>query len=156
MDISVHYDEISQCNKCGFCQVACPIFRSTGHESGVARGRLALLRAIIEERRAWNKELEDPLYDWLCCGACTANCFPAVGTADLLLEARSEYLKRVGRSSLHRLLFDRLLPYPKRLRLAARGAALGKKTGLSKVARALGLLRIFGRDFPQAEGIVEI
>ncbi len=63
MDISEYYDDIAQCNKCGFCQVACPIFRSTGHESGVARGRLALLRAIIEGRLEWDKELEEPLYD---------------------------------------------------------------------------------------------
>jgi len=155
MDISVHYDEISQCNKCGFCQVACPIFRSTGHESGVARGRLALLRAIIEERLDWNKELEEPLYDCLCCGACTANCFPAVPTADLIIEARSEYLEKVGKKSVHRLLFDYLLPYPRRLHLAARAVALGKNTGMSQLARALGLLRIFGRDFSRAEEIVE-
>jgi glycolate oxidase iron-sulfur subunit len=155
MDISVHYDEISQCNKCGFCQVACPIFRSTGHESGVARGRLALLRAIIEGRLDWNKELEEPLYDCLCCGACTANCFPAVPTADLIIEARSEYLEKVGKKSVHRLLFDHLLPYPRRLHLAARVVALGKNTGMSQLARALGLLRIFGRDFSRAEEIVE-
>ena len=48
MDIFEDYDAISQCNKCGFCQVSCPVFRSTGHESGVARGRLALMRGIIE------------------------------------------------------------------------------------------------------------
>jgi len=155
MDISVHYDEISQCNKCGFCQVACPIFRSTGHESGVARGRLALLRAIIEKRLDWNKELEEPLYDCLGCGACTSNCFPAVPTADLIIEARSEYLEKVGKKSVHRLLFDYLLPYPRRLHLAARAVALGKNTGISQLARALGLLRIFGRDFSRAEEIVE-
>jgi len=155
MGIEEHYDEIARCNRCGFCQAACPVFRATGHESGVARGRVALLRALVDKRIEWDGELEEPLFNCLLCGACTATCFPAVGTADLLLEARSEYLDRVGRSSLHRLLFDHLLPYPKRLRIAARGAALGKKTGLSKVARALGLLRIFGRDFPQAEEIVE-
>ncbi len=155
MDISKHYDEISQCNKCGFCQVACPIFRSTGHESGVARGRLALLRAIIEERLEWDRELEEPLYDCLGCGACTANCFPAVPTADLIIKARSEYLEKVGKKSIHRLLFEYLLPYPRRLHLAARAVALSKNTGISNLARALGLLRIFGRDFSRVEEIVE-
>jgi glycolate oxidase iron-sulfur subunit len=154
MAIEKHYDEIARCNRCGFCQVACPIFRSTGHEAGVARGRLALLRALVENRISWNAELEEPLFACLLCGACTANCFPAVPTADLIVDARSQYLDRVGRNPLHRLLFDHLLPYPKRLRLAARAAALGKRSGLSKVAKALGLLRIFGRDFPRAEEIV--
>ena len=155
MDIAEYYDEISQCNKCGFCQVACPIFRSTGHESGVARGRLALLRALIEGRLDWNKELEDPLFDCLGCGACTANCFPAVPTSDLVIKARSEYLEKVDRKPVHKMLFDYLLPYPRRLHLAARAVALGKNTGVSSLARALGLLRVFGRDFARAEGIIE-
>ncbi|CAB1077852.1 hypothetical protein D1AOALGA4SA_5630 [Olavius algarvensis Delta 1 endosymbiont] len=155
MDITEYYDEISQCNKCGFCQVACPIFRSTGHESGVARGRLALLRAIIEGRLDWDKELEEPLFDCLGCGACTANCFPAVPTSDLVVKARTEYLEKVDRKPIHKMLFDYLLPYPRRLHLAARAVALGKNTGLSSMARALGLLRIFGRDFSRAEEIVE-
>lgn len=154
MTIAENYDEISHCNKCGFCQVACPIFRSTGHESGVARGRLALLRAIIEDRLDWSKEIEEPLYTCLLCGSCTANCFPAIPTADLVIKARAEYLEKVGRKSVHRLLFDHLLPYPRRLHLAARAVALGKHSGLSDLARALGLLRIFGRDFQHAEEIV--
>ncbi len=155
MAVEEHYDEIARCNRCGFCQVACPIFRSTGHEAGVARGRIALLRALIEGRLEWDRQLEEPLFACLLCGACTSNCFPAVATADLILDARSEYLDRVGRGPLHKLLFQHLLPYPGRLRIAARAAALGKRSGLSKVARALGLLRIFGRDFPRAEEIVD-
>ena len=155
MGIAAYYDEIAQCNKCGFCQVACPIFRATGHESGVARGRLALLRAIIEGRLDWSDDIEAPLFDCLLCGACTSNCFPAIPTSDLLIRARSEYLTRVGRKPIHRLLFEHLLPHPDRLHMAAKAVALGKKTGLSNLARALGLLRIFGRDFASAEDIVE-
>ena len=155
MGIAAYYDEIAQCNKCGFCQVACPIFRATGHESGVARGRLALLRAIIEGRLDWADDIEAPLFDCLLCGACTSNCFPAIPTSDLLIRARSEYLTRVGRKSVHRLLFDHLLPYPDRLHWAARAVALSKKAGFSNLARALGLLRIFGHDFANVEDIVE-
>ncbi len=155
MTVSANYDAIAQCNKCGFCHVACPIFRATGHESGVARGRLALLRGIIEKRIEWNEEMEDPLFTCLGCGACTTNCFGSVPTADLVLNARSEYFENVGKKPAHRLLFEHLLPYPKRLHIAARTAALGKNSGISKLANAMGLLRIFGRDLPKAEGIVE-
>jgi len=155
MDIIEDYDAISQCNKCGFCQVACPVFRATGHESGVARGRLALMRAIIEDRVQWSRELEDPLFNCLGCGACTANCFGAVPTPDLIIKGRAEYLEKVGRKAIHKLLFEHLLPYPNRLHMAARAAALGKNSGMSKVAKALGLLRVLGRDFAKAENIVE-
>jgi glycolate oxidase iron-sulfur subunit len=145
---------IAMCNRCGFCQVACPTFRATGHEAGVARGRLALLRALSEDRLEWSPDLEEPLFACLLCGACTTNCFPAVPTADLVVDAREAYLEKVGRKRLHKLLFEELLPYPNRLRRAARAVSLGKNTGLSRVARALGLLRIFGRDFPKSEEII--
>ncbi|MCU0559722.1 MAG: (Fe-S)-binding protein [Desulfobacterales bacterium] len=155
MSIAERYEEIAHCNRCGFCQAACPIFRSTGHEAGVARGRLALLRALIEGRIEWSPELEAPLYTCLLCGACTSNCFPAIATGELVVQARAEYLQKVGRTSIHRLLFDRLLPHPRRLHLAARAAALGKNSGASRLARALGLLRVFGPDFAHAEEIVD-
>ena len=153
--ISDSYDKISQCGRCGFCQVACPIFRSTGHEGGVARGRLATIRALIERRLDWSPDVEEPLFDCLLCGACTDNCFTAIPTADLVVQARNEYLEKVGKKSIHRLLFDYLLPYPRRLHWAARMAALGKNTGLSNLAKALGLLKIFGRDFPHANDFVD-
>ena len=143
MDIAEHYDAIAQCNKCGFCQVACPIFRSTGHESGVARGRLALLRALIEGRLEWNKELEEPFYDCLGCGACTANCFPAVPTADLVNKARAEYLEKVDRKPIHQMLFDYLLPYPRRLHLAARAVALlGSSVPLAAQTQKIGVIDV--------------
>ena len=154
MKISEHDQTIAMCNRCGFCQVACPTFRATGHEAGVARGRLALLRALNEGRLEWSADLEEPLFACLLCGACTTNCFPAVPTSDLVVDAREEYLEKVGRNRIHKLLFEQLLPYPERLRRAAKAVSLGKNSGLSAVARALGLLRIFGRDFPQSEKIV--
>jgi len=119
MGIKQHYDEIAKCNHCGFCQAACPVFRTTGHEAGVARGRIALLRALIEERITWDREIEKPLFECLLCRACTANCFPAIATADLIREARAEYFDLLGRDESHRLLFDELLPCPERLRSAA-------------------------------------
>jgi len=155
MDLRSEYEKIARCNRCGFCQVACPVFRATGHESGVARGRIAMLKALIENRLPWDEGLKEPLFDCLSCGACTANCFPAVATADLILDARAEYLDRVGRNHLHRLLFRRLLPYPRRLRLAARAAAMAQRTGLSRVAAMLGLLRAFGRDAARAQQVVD-
>ncbi|MEJ5358385.1 MAG: (Fe-S)-binding protein [Desulfobacterales bacterium] len=154
MNLEAAYEEIARCNRCGFCQAACPVFRATASEAGVARGRIALLRALIEGRIAWDAGLEGPLFDCLLCGACTAACFPAVPTAELLVRARSAYLARVGRKAAHRLLFDRLLPDPRRLRRAARAAAIGKRSGLSRLAAALGLLRAFGRDLGRAEEIL--
>jgi glycolate oxidase iron-sulfur subunit len=145
--------EIDRCNRCGFCQAACPVFRATGREDGVARGRLALLGALAEGKLDWSPDIEHPIFACLLCGACTANCFPAIPTADLMTLARQEYLTRTGRKPLHRLLFDHILPSPHLLRLAAKTAAVAQKGALPQAAEALGLLRVFGHDLP---GIVEI
>ena len=155
MDIAKIYDEVSQCNRCGFCQVACPVFRATNRESGVARGRLALFGALLESKLDWDKKIEEPLYNCLLCGSCTANCFSSIPTADLVVKGRAQYLEKLGRKPVHRFLFDHLLPFPRRLHMVARLVALGKNSGLSKATRALGLLRVFGRDFAKAESIVE-
>ncbi len=145
--------EISRCNRCGFCQTACPVFRATGHESGVARGRIDLIKAMLDNRLSWSEAMEQAVFNCLLCGSCTTHCFPAIPTAELMVEVRREYLGRVGRKRLHRLLLDHLLPYPDRLRAAARAASLGSRTGLSDLAAALGLLRIFGHDFPRSHRI---
>jgi glycolate oxidase iron-sulfur subunit len=113
-----------------------------------------MLRAIIEGRLDWSDEIEGPLYDCLLCGACTTNCFPAIPTVDLLVNARAAYLSRVGRKPVHRLLFDHLLPHPRRLRWAARTLALGKNSGMADTAQALGLLRVFGRNLIQANDLI--
>ena len=41
-------DHVMTCSKCGFCQPSCPIFRATGREAYVARGKVALYRNILE------------------------------------------------------------------------------------------------------------
>ena len=154
MAIEALYDAIARCNRCGFCQVACPIFRSTGHEGGVARGKIALLRSLIEGHTRWSEEIEASLFACLLCGACTQHCFPAVPTAELMVQARREYLERVGRKGLHRMLVDHLLPNPPLLRKTVRLAAFGQKSGMDRAAQSLGLLRFLGRDFPKSFDIV--
>lgn len=152
-DLTRLYDLVAQCNRCGFCQTACPVFRATGHEIGVARGRLSLVRALIEQRLDWSEELNEPLFACLLCNACTAHCFPGVPTSDILVAARAAYLENVGRSRLAGLLLHHLLPYPDRMRKTVRAVALGQKGSRSSAVRALGLLRVFGRDFPRSAEI---
>jgi len=137
MNLLQHYDRIAQCNRCGFCQVSCPVFRANGQEIGVARGRIALMRAIIERRIEWSPEIEEAFFACLLCGACTANCFPAIQTADLIVAARAEYMKRLGLRSDERALLDEILPFPEKLRQAAETIAQGSGELLSPAAVTL-------------------
>lgn len=149
------YDEVARCNRCGFCQPTCPIYRVTGKEGSVARGHHAHVRSVIEEQLEFTPEMKTSLFECLLCRACVANCFPAVKTHEVMVIARAAYLKRFGQSRLERLVFKQLLPYPSRMRKLVKLAALGKLSRLSHLARALEVFGWYGKRISRAEGLVE-
>lgn len=154
-DLASSYDEVSKCNRCGFCQAHCPIFDLTKDERNVARGHNAHVRRLVEGELEIDKDFKDPLFECLLCRACVANCFPAVRTDKNVVAGRAEYMKRVGQPKVMKFLFQRLLPDHAKLSRYVRLAALGKNSGMTKLARAMGVLKWFGRDFDKVEGIVE-
>ena len=149
------YDEVSKCNRCGFCQAHCPIFAVTGSEKNVARGHNVHVRKLAEGSLAIGEDFKDPLFECLLCKACVANCFPAVRTDKSVIAGRAEYIRRVGQPKAMEFLFHKLLPDHDRLARYVRILARGKNSGAAKLARALGILKWFGRDFDKAEGIIE-
>jgi glycolate oxidase iron-sulfur subunit len=149
------YDEVSKCNRCGFCQAHCPIFEITGDERNVARGHNVHVRKLAEGSLQMGEDFKDPLFECLLCKACVANCFPAVRTDKSVIAGRAEYLKRMGQPKIMRFLFHRLLPDHERLSFYVRLAAWGKNSGFTKLARAMGILSWFGKDLDKAEGIVD-
>jgi glycolate oxidase iron-sulfur subunit len=149
------YEEVSKCNRCGFCQAHCPIFAITGVEKNVARGHNAHVRGLAEEKMEIGPDFKDPLFECLLCKACVANCFPAVRTDKAVVAGRAEYMKRVGQPKVMKLLFHNLLPDPQKMGKYVRLLALGKNTGLSKLARAMGILSWFGKDMAKAEGLID-
>ncbi len=149
------YDEVSKCNRCGFCQAHCPIFAITGSEKNVARGHNVHVRKLAEGALEISEDFKDPLFECLLCKACVANCFPAVRTDKAVIAGRAEYMRRLGQPKTMQFLFHKLLPDQARLAKYVRLVAVGKNSGMVKLARALGILKWFGKNFDKAEGIVE-
>ncbi len=149
------YDEVSKCNRCGFCQAHCPIFAITGSEKNVARGHNAHVRALAEGNALISGDFKDPLFECLLCRACVANCNPAVRTDKIVVRGRSEYARKVGQSKIMTFIFRKLLTDQNKLGRYVHLVALGKNTGMSKLAKAMGILKWFGKDMESAEGIVE-
>ena len=149
------YDEVARCNRCGFCQAVCPVFDITKDERSVARGHNVHIRRLIEGGLEVNKDLKDPLFECLLCKACVEACFPEVRTDQNVIAARAEYMRQIGQPKAMAFLFRRLLLDHHSLARYVRLAAFGKNSGVSKLARALGLLKWFGRDLDKVEGIVE-
>jgi glycolate oxidase iron-sulfur subunit len=149
------YEEVSKCNRCGFCQAHCPIFDLTGDERNVARGHNVHVRKLLEGTLEMGEDFKDPLFECLLCKACVANCFPGVRTDRNVIAGRADYMKRMGQPRMMHFLFHRLLPDHSRLSPYVRMAAVGKNAGITKLARALGILSWFGKDLDKVEGIVE-
>jgi glycolate oxidase iron-sulfur subunit len=149
------YEEISKCNRCGFCQAHCPIFEVTGVEKNVARGHNVHVRLLAEEKMEISPDFKDPLFECLLCKACVANCFPAVRTDKAVIAGRAEYINRVGQPKAMKFLFHTLLPDQEKMAKYVRLLAFAKNTGLSKLVRAMGILSWFGKDFNKAEGLID-
>ena len=62
---------LQRCNKCGLCLAGCPIYKVTGIEWTNARGRLALIRSALLDKRLELDELDEPIFNCLTCNGCT-------------------------------------------------------------------------------------
>ena len=147
------YDEVVSCGRCGFCQPTCPIFRATGCEGHVARGKLALFRNMIEERSELTPDMKDAFSNCLLCRGCTATCFSAIPTDKVVVSFRHAYAERFGRSFLQRRVFRDLLPRPRLMRTLVRMIWAFRSTGLPDAARRLGLVGLLN---PKLERALEL
>ena len=150
------YDHVVTCGKCGFCQPACPIFRATGREANVARGKVALFRNMVEDRTQIGPDTTDAFANCLLCRACTDTCFSAVKTDKVVISFRHAYAERFGRGMLQRGVFRFLLPRPRLMRGLVKMVWGLRKTGLPDLARRAGLVGLLnpklGRAMELREG----
>ncbi len=148
-------DELIRCNQCGLCLSTCPTYRVTLCERFVARGRNFLAQLALGGNADDERELAEPLFQCLLCGACTVACHSEVHTDEIMVAMRERFWRLYGRHPALRLFFDTLLPNPRLLTRLVRAIALAKRTGLSALARRLGLLRWINARLEGAEGLVQ-
>jgi heterodisulfide reductase subunit D len=89
--------EMLRCNRCGYCQAACPIYDVLRREPVTARGRIQLLRAVSEGRLPLSDTVSRLVYDCTDCQSCLVSCPGGVQTSEIFgaareLLAESDYL----------------------------------------------------------------
>jgi glycolate oxidase iron-sulfur subunit len=117
------------CVHCGFCTATCPSYLVLGDELDSPRGRIYLIKDMLETGRDADAGTVKHIDRCLSCLACMTTCPSGVHYMHLVDHAR-EHIEKTYR----RPLFDRLLrrvlalilPYPGRFRLALAGAKLAK------------------------------
>ncbi len=119
---------IQACVHCGFCLAACPTYSELGQEMDTPRGRIVLMKQVLEGSLAW--EAAQPHIDrCLGCLACEPACPSGVPYRDLISPFRALAQKKFTRTpveKLRRFLAAQTLPYPARFRLAALAGRIGK------------------------------
>ncbi|HEY3316304.1 MAG TPA: (Fe-S)-binding protein [Bacillota bacterium] len=112
MSLKTIYEEVAKCNRCGGCQAVCPTYAETRVEWSVARGRIALVRAMIEGKLPVGPETLAPIYECLLCQKCVAACPSGVRTDQIMLAAREELMKTQGKPAVARAVV-RILRNPR-------------------------------------------
>ncbi|MFI4982431.1 MAG: 4Fe-4S dicluster domain-containing protein, partial [Nevskiales bacterium] len=65
---------LRKCVHCGFCNATCPTYPVLGSEFEGPRGRIYLIKSVLEERIAWGPEVVRHLDNCLSCFACETTC----------------------------------------------------------------------------------
>lgn len=118
---------IEKCVHCGFCLAACPTYSLLGEEMDSPRGRIYLMKNVLEDKLP--AEEAQPYIDrCLGCMACVPACPSGVAYGDLLVGYRALQEKERARpplDALARKMMIETLPYPRRFRLAAAAGKIG-------------------------------
>ncbi len=147
--------DLYKCVHCGFCLQVCPTYLATGLETESPRGRIALMKAVNEERI---EATPGVIRHWdLCiqCRACEVAC-PSGVPYGRLIEAtmsRVETLRRPGLAArlLSRLSLRHVLPKQRRLTLLFRLLRAYQRLGVQQVVRKSRLLNVLPGNLSELE-----
>ncbi|MGE3295383.1 MAG: glycolate oxidase subunit GlcF, partial [Geminicoccaceae bacterium] len=117
------------CVHCGFCTATCPTYVLLGDELDSPRGRIYLIKDMLEQERPATADVVKHVDRCLSCLACMTTCPSGVHYMHLVDHARAHVEKtyrRPWRDRLVRSLLAAVLPYPSRLRAALRAAPLAR------------------------------
>jgi glycolate oxidase iron-sulfur subunit len=121
--------EIRRCVRCGFCTATCPTYVLLGDELDSPRGRIYLIKEMLETQAEPSAEVITHIDRCLSCLACKTTCPSGVDYRKLIDHARA-YVEQRGRrpmlDRLQRALLAFVLPRPWRFRVALSLARLAR------------------------------
>jgi glycolate oxidase iron-sulfur subunit len=118
------------CVHCGMCTATCPTFVLLGDELDSPRGRIYLIKDMLESGRPATEEVVRHVDRCLSCLSCMTTCPSGVHYMHLVDHARryiEETYRRPWEERALRRMLSLLLPYPRRFRLAVQGGRLGRR-----------------------------
>jgi glycolate oxidase iron-sulfur subunit len=146
-------EAVDKCVHCGFCLATCPTYQVLGEEMDSPRGRIILMKEVLEGELALQDAL--PFVDrCLGCMACVTACPSGVEYGHLLspFRARAEGQRsRPLMNNVTRKLVKETLPYPSRFRAAVKAGKIGRWTAGALPAELRAMLELLPGELPQTE-----
>ena len=152
---------LRKCVHCGFCTATCPTYVTLGNELDSPRGRIYLIKDMLEAGRPADAETVTHIDRCLSCLSCMTTCPSGVHYMHLVDHARAHIEQTYRRPPVDRAiraLLVAVLPHPARFRAALKLAALGRPfAGLIGRVQALkplaAMLTMAPRAVPQASPV---
>ncbi len=117
------------CVHCGFCTATCPTYQVLNDELDSPRGRIYLIKDMLENARIPDPATVTHIDRCLSCLACMTTCPSGVNYMHLVDHARAyieDHYQRPLTDRVLRAVLARVLPYPGRFRLALLGAKIAR------------------------------
>lgn len=128
-DVVESNDILRACVHCGFCTATCPTYVVLGDELDSPRGRIYLMKNMLESGAPADVTTVKHLDRCLTCLSCMTTCPSSVHYMHLVDHARAHVSRTFRRpliEELTRLLLNAILPYTRRFRMALLLARFGK------------------------------
>jgi glycolate oxidase iron-sulfur subunit len=148
--------DLDKCVHCGLCLNACPTYRELGVEMDSPRGRIYQMNQVAQGAPIGASYIRH-LDLCLACRACETACPSGVPYGRLIEAARAELLphrklsKTAARSN--RFFFEKLLPSRPALQVAGGFLYLYQMSGLQRVVRLTGALKLLGKNLATLEAL---
>lgn len=144
----IDYELLLDCVHCGLCTASCPTYVETGNEADSPRGRIYLMRQVIDGALKLDDDVKQHLDLCLNCRACETAC-PSGVQYGRLIEPFREHMAAVepGRqtqtlNALQRFLLFRVFPYRMANRLSLAPARLMQWSGADWLLKKTGADRL--------------
>ena len=134
---------LRKCVHCGFCTATCPTFVLLGDERDSPRGRIYLIKDMLEKNKPATKEITTHIDRCLSCLSCMTTCPSGVNYMHLVDQGRAHVEKTYRRplsERLPRAVLAFLMPRPGAFRFALRLGALARPFARLLPGRGTGLL----------------
>lgn len=150
-------DLIADCVHCGFCLPTCPTYAMWNEEMDSPRGRIYLMKMVLEGQAALNTTVVNHMDNCLGCMACLTAC-PSGVKYDRLIEATRAQIERnhprTRKERLLRKLIFEIFPYPDRLTRLLAPMRIYQRSGLQSLIRRSGILKILPDNIRAMEALM--